>query len=113
MSKMLRNMVGAKHAILSEDLKRYLVQTILDQMHLSPLALNIQPILADYDHTLRLYPLPTALVLADKYDRYKLTYMGCHVFNPGTFSSNTPAFWMYKPAELNSEECVLDAPVDD
>ncbi|KAF9439390.1 hypothetical protein P691DRAFT_769947 [Macrolepiota fuliginosa MF-IS2] len=67
-------------------------------MHLSPLVLKLQPILADYDHTLRLYPLPTALVLADKYDQYKLTYMGCHVFNPGTLSSNTPAFWMYKPA---------------
>jgi DNA polymerase epsilon subunit 2 len=95
-------------------------------MHLCPLALNIQPVLADYDHSLRLYPLPTVvrgppltsltkvfrlrvlclmqLVLADKYDRYKLTYMGCHVFNPGTFSSNKPVFWMYKPAELNSEE---------
>ncbi|XP_006460256.1 hypothetical protein AGABI2DRAFT_150224 [Agaricus bisporus var. bisporus H97] len=104
MSKMLRNMIGTKAEISSEDLKRYLVQTILDQMHLCPLALNIQPILADYDHSLRLYPLPTALVLADKYDRYKLTYMGCHVFNPGTFSSNKPVFWMYKPAELNSEE---------
>lgn len=30
-------------------------------MHLCPLALNIQPILADYDHSLRLYPLPTAV----------------------------------------------------
>lgn len=113
MSKILRNMVGAKLDVSSSDLKRYLVQTILDQMHLSPLALSIQPVLADYDHALRLYPLPTTLVLADKYDRYKLTYMGCHVFNPGTFSSNTPVFWMYKPAELNSEECVLDIPTDD
>lgn len=30
-------------------------------MHLSPLSLNIQPVLADYDHTLRLYPLPTVV----------------------------------------------------
>ena len=31
--------------------------------------------------------MPTALVLADKYDRYELTYEGCHVFNPGRFVS--------------------------
>lgn len=30
-------------------------------MHLSPLSLNIQPVLADYDHSLRLYPLPTTV----------------------------------------------------
>ena len=30
-------------------------------MHLSPLALSIQPVLPDYDHALRLYPLPTTV----------------------------------------------------
>lgn len=29
--------------------------------------------------------MPSALVLADKYERYELTYEGCHVFNPGRF----------------------------
>ncbi|KAF9464455.1 DNA polymerase epsilon, subunit B, partial [Collybia nuda] len=104
MSRMLRNVVGVKPDVNSEDLKRYLVQSILDQAHLSPLTINIQPTLPDYDHALRLYPLPTALVLADKYDRYKITYTGCHVFNPGSFIGNSFVFSTYKPSEANSEE---------
>ncbi|KAF9008989.1 epsilon DNA polymerase [Cyathus striatus] len=108
MSKMLRNTVRAKSNIESKDLKKYLVQTILDQGHLNPLTIQIQPTLSDYDHSLRLYPLPTTVVLADKYDHYNVTYTGCHVFNPGRFVSNSLTFYTYKPAEVNSEECVLD-----
>ncbi|KAK7060583.1 DNA-directed DNA polymerase epsilon, subunit B [Paramarasmius palmivorus] len=111
MSKMMRNLTGVKVDADSEDLQRYLVQTILDQAHLSPIANNIQPTLSDFDHSLRLYPLPTAFCLADKYDRFKVTYTGCHVFNPGSFVGNSFNFSTYKPSEINSEECVLE--VDD
>lgn len=38
-----------------------LVQTILDQAHLAPLPLNVRPILWDFDHALRLYPMPTTV----------------------------------------------------
>ncbi|KAF7433025.1 DNA-directed DNA polymerase epsilon, subunit B [Pleurotus ostreatus] len=104
MSRILRNTVGVKPDIQSGDLKKYLVQTVLDQAHLNPFVVNISPTLSDFDHTLRLYPLPTVVVLADKYDRYKVTYTGCHVFNPGSFVRNSFSFWAYKPAECNSEE---------
>ncbi|CAK5275530.1 unnamed protein product [Mycena citricolor] len=104
MARMLRNIVGVKLDARSEDLKRFLVQTILDQGHLCPLTINIQGTLSDFDHSLRLYPLPTAVVLADKYDRYKITYTGCHVFNPGSFVGPQFVFSTYQPAELNSEE---------
>ncbi|KAF8974466.1 DNA polymerase epsilon, subunit B [Flammula alnicola] len=104
MARMLRNVVGVKPDVKSEDLKRFLVQSILDQSHLSPLTIDIQPVLSDYDHSLRLYPLPTALILADKYDSYKVTYTGCHVFNPGSFVGKALAFSTYTPAEVNSEE---------
>lgn len=96
------------------------MQSILDQGHLCPLTVNIQATLSDYDHSLRLYPLPTAvstyssvfshvrtciqLVIADKYDRYKMTYTGCHVFNPGSFVGASFVFSTYQPAEVNSEE---------
>ncbi|KAF5333197.1 hypothetical protein D9611_002432 [Ephemerocybe angulata] len=113
MSKMLRNIVGVKPEVKSEDLKRYLVQTILDQGHLSPLSTHIQPTLSDYDHALRLYPLPTTLILADKYDRYALTYTGCHVLNPGSFIGKALSWSMYKPAEANSEECTLELDTED
>ncbi|KAI0832362.1 epsilon DNA polymerase [Trametes gibbosa] len=113
MSRMLRNLVGVKPDVKNDDLKRYLVQTILDQSHLMPINVSIQPTLSEYDHALRLYPLPTAVVLADKYDRYQMTYEGCHVFNPGRFLGNTFTFSAYAPARRESEECVLDASSDD
>lgn len=109
-----------------------LVQTILDQSHLIPLTTQIQPTLCDFDHTLRLYPLPTAVrlqrfyadntglicivhkvVLADKYEKYKLTYSGCHVFNPGSFLAKSFAFSTYSPAETSSEEGAIDMDAED
>jgi len=55
--------------------------------------------------------MPTAVVLADKYERYELTYEGCHVFNPGRFVSGGGAegeggefeWAMYYPATGRSE----------
>jgi len=54
--------------------------------------------------------MPTALVLADKYERYELTYEGCHVFNPGRFVSGSGGegggdfeWGMYYPATGRSE----------
>lgn len=44
------------------------------------------------------------LVLADKYEGYKVTYAGCHVFNPGRFVGKSLVFSTYTPAEVNSEE---------
>jgi DNA polymerase epsilon subunit 2 len=83
MARMLRSVVGVKPEVRNDDLKRFvsgsfldvvfnrglklchqLVQSILDQAHLSPFTSNIQPVLPDYDHTLRLYPLPTAVALS-------------------------------------------------
>ncbi|TFY59686.1 hypothetical protein EVJ58_g5635 [Rhodofomes roseus] len=108
MARMLRNLVGVKPNVHTDDLKRYLVQSILDQSHLVPLTTSIQPVLHDFDHTLRLYPLPTTVVLADKYDRYQMTYEGCHVFNPGSFVGSSFTFSAYTPSRRESEECVLD-----
>ncbi|KAH9899927.1 epsilon DNA polymerase [Cubamyces lactineus] len=113
MSRMLRNLVGVKPDVKNDDLKRYLVQTILDQSHLMPVTASIQPTLSEYDHALRLYPLPTAVVLADRYDKYQMTYEGCHVFNPGRFVGNSFTFSAYAPARRESEECVLDLDLDD
>ncbi|KAL6309658.1 epsilon DNA polymerase [Sparassis latifolia] len=104
MSKMLRNLVGVKPDVRNDDLKRYLVQTILDQSHLIPLTNTIQPVLSDFDHALRLYPLPTAVILADKYDRYQMSYEHCHVFNPGSFVGSSFTFSAYTPSLQQSEE---------
>ncbi|KAG0149090.1 hypothetical protein CROQUDRAFT_40505 [Cronartium quercuum f. sp. fusiforme G11] len=112
MSKMCRNLVSEslKDPTLAleterEDMSKFLVQTILDQAHLSPLSLHIRPVLWEFDQALRLYPMPTALVLADKYPPYRLTYEGCHVFNPGSFGVGSKAIWAnYHLATRTSEE---------
>jgi DNA polymerase epsilon subunit 2 len=63
---------------------RKLVKTILDQGHLAPFPLASRPVLWDYGSSLNLYPLPTALVLADaEAPPFSITYEGCHVMNPG------------------------------
>ena len=43
------------------------------------------------------------LVLADKYDSYRMTYEGCHVFNPGRFLGRSLGFSTYTPASRESE----------
>lgn len=62
---------------------RRLTKTILDQAHLSPFSTSYRPVHWDYGNALQLYPLPTALVLADpEAPAFALNYMGCCVMNP-------------------------------
>lgn len=64
---------------------RKLVKTVLDQGYLSPFPMANRPVLWDYASSLQLYPLPTALVLADaEAPAFCVTYEGCHVMNPGS-----------------------------
>jgi DNA polymerase epsilon subunit 2 len=63
---------------------RRLIKTLLDQGHLSPYPLNARPVHWDFGSALQLYPLPTALVVADhEAPAFALNYMGCCVMNPG------------------------------
>ncbi|RKF59967.1 DNA polymerase epsilon subunit B [Erysiphe neolycopersici] len=61
-----------------------LVKAILDQGYLSPFSLTQRPVQWDYASSLQIYPLPTALVLADiETMAFVTTYEGCCVMNPG------------------------------
>lgn len=102
------------------------MQTVLDQAHLAPLPISVRPVLWDYDHALRLYPMPTTvskadpppprrrhhhsqksrptnerfdpqLVLADSFEPYKLVYERCLVFNPGSFQRKRFGWSTYHP----------------
>lgn len=72
---------------------QHAVKTLLDQGHLSPLP---SPIYWQYDHALRLYPLPDALILGDRVDQFFETYASCDCINPGPFS-NDFSFVVYRP----------------
>ncbi|KGO72321.1 DNA polymerase alpha/epsilon, subunit B [Penicillium italicum] len=66
------------------SMARRLVKTVLDQGTISPFPLPLRPVLWDHASALQLYPLPTALVLADpEAAPFCMTYEGCHVMNPG------------------------------
>ncbi|KAI1103161.1 DNA polymerase alpha/epsilon subunit B-domain-containing protein [Jackrogersella minutella] len=63
---------------------RKLVKTVLDQGFLCPFRHAIRPVHWDHATALHLYPLPTAMVLADPTaPPFCVTYEGCHVMNPG------------------------------
>ncbi|KDE08141.1 hypothetical protein MVLG_01622 [Microbotryum lychnidis-dioicae p1A1 Lamole] len=100
MGRMMRNAVrlgGPRNDGDMANSRKALVQTIIDQAHLTPLPLNVRPVLWDYDHAMRLYPMPTTLILADKFDPYKLVYEGCLAFNPGSFMRQRFTWSTYHP----------------
>lgn len=69
---------------LATQIGRRITKTLLDQAHLSPFPLSLRPVAWDYASSLSLYPLPTALVIADaEAPPFCVTYEGCHVMNPG------------------------------
>jgi len=78
-----------------------MVSTQLRQSHVCPLPLSVQPVMWDHDHALRLYPLPDALVMADRTDAAHATVgddpdAATRCMNPGSFGA-TGTFVCYLP----------------
>jgi DNA polymerase epsilon subunit 2 len=107
LQKMRRHCVKDPSVREACDMYEHLVATICDQAHLSPLPLVVKPIYWQYDHTLRLYPLPQLLILADVVDQYDTQYTNCHCVNPGSFSSDF-SFIAYTPAECIAQFSRVD-----
>eukprot|EP01038_Epipyxis_sp_PR26KG_P013213 gene13213-17712_t len=84
------------------DITQQLVESILDQAHLCPLPLHARPVHWELDYTLRLFPLPHLLILADHADHYSYVYKACTTVNPGSFSSDY-SFVVYRPASKSVE----------
>ncbi|GAA5887987.1 hypothetical protein JCM16303_005226 [Sporobolomyces ruberrimus] len=115
MARVMRNAVRfvGDEGVKKGDLKKALVQTILDQAHLAPLPLPVRPVFWDYDHALRLYPMPTTLVLADAFDPYKLVYEQCLVFNPGSFMRKKFSWSTYHPHMAEVKERMEESELPD
>lgn len=60
----------------------HLALTVLQQSHLCPLPLVLQPVYWQYDHALHLYPLPSVVVIADSLRQAEHSHRGCRVLNP-------------------------------
>ena len=82
-------------------------KTILCQGHLCPLPLHVAPIDWNYDHALRMYPLPNVLILGDKASAYTITCKSTQVANPGCFASDF-TFYSYDPSIKELELCALE-----
>jgi len=104
LQKMSRNAIKIPDA---EKLAEDLTKTIICQAHLSPLPLHVVPIYWNYDHVMRLYPLPDLVVVADKQKAYTHTHSDCTVISPGSFSFNNFGFKVYVPSTKQIEDCVL------
>jgi hypothetical protein len=64
----------------------HLALTLLQQSHLCPLPLVVQPVHWMFDHVMQLYPLPHAVVLADTSPQASYKHEGCHVINPVSYA---------------------------
>lgn len=64
----------------------HLSSTVIHNAHLLPLPLYVKPVFWQHDHTLRLHPLPDALVLGDLAEPFESEKSGCKVLNPSPFA---------------------------
>uniref|UniRef100_A0A8C5QHH1 DNA polymerase epsilon subunit n=1 Tax=Leptobrachium leishanense TaxID=445787 RepID=A0A8C5QHH1_9ANUR len=104
-NKMCRNCVHFPSSSL--DIPTQFVKTILSQGHLTPLPLFVSPVYWAYDYTLRLYPLPDLVVIADKYDPFSITNAECLTMNPGSFPRSGFSFKVYYPSSKTAEDSKL------
>ncbi|KAM6273543.1 DNA polymerase epsilon subunit 2 isoform 2-T2 [Porphyrio hochstetteri] len=104
-NKMCRNCVRFPSS--SMDIPSHFVKTLLSQGHLTPLPLYVSPVYWAYDYTLRIYPLPDMLVIADKYDPFTVTNTDCLCINPGSFPRSGFSFKVFYPSNKAVEDSKL------
>lgn len=83
------------------------LKSCLDQSTLSPFSLASQTVLWDSDHSLSLYPIPDALITAERQNCYEFAYEDCKCANPGSFPSAEGSFLLYNPAQKRFDLCEM------
>ncbi|NXD70707.1 DPOE2 polymerase, partial [Eolophus roseicapillus] len=101
-NKMCRNCVRFPSSNM--DIPNHFVKTILSQGHLTPLPLYVSPVYWAYDYSLRVYPVPDVLVIADKYDPFTVTNTDCVCINPGSFPRSGFSFKVFYPSNKTVED---------
>uniref|UniRef100_A0A8C3JUE1 DNA polymerase epsilon subunit n=1 Tax=Calidris pygmaea TaxID=425635 RepID=A0A8C3JUE1_9CHAR len=104
-NKMCRNCVRFPSSNM--DIPNHFVKTILSQGHLTPLPLYVSPVYWAYDYTLRVYPVPDVLVIADKHDPFTVTNTDCLCINPGSFPRSGFSFKVFYPSNKTVEDSKL------
>ncbi|KAM6130891.1 LOW QUALITY PROTEIN: DNA polymerase epsilon subunit 2 [Pterocles gutturalis] len=101
-NKMCRNCVRFPSSNM--DIPNHFVKTLLSQGHLTPLPLYVSPVYWAYDYSLRVYPVPDMLVIADKYDPFTVTNTDCLCINPGSFPRSGFSFKVFYPSNKTVED---------
>uniref|UniRef100_A0A8B9F9R5 DNA polymerase epsilon subunit n=1 Tax=Amazona collaria TaxID=241587 RepID=A0A8B9F9R5_9PSIT len=101
-NKMCRNCVRFPSSKM--DIPNHFVKTVLSQGHLTPLPLYVSPVYWAYDYSLRVYPVPDMLVIADKYDPFTVTNTDCVCINPGSFPRSGFSFKVFYPSNKTVED---------
>ena len=104
-NKMCRNSIHLPSDL--KDIPVQLMKTVLAQAHLCPLPAHVRPIYWTQDHSLRVYPIPDLMLLADKYDPYTCSSLECVCTNPSSFARNEFAFKVYWPSTKELEDCKI------
>lgn len=104
-NKMCRNSINLPTEL--KDIPVQLVKTILAQAHICPIPPHVRPIYWTQDHSLRVYPVPDLMILADKYDPYTCSSLECTCTNPSSFARNEFAFKVYWPSTRELEDCKI------
>ncbi|XP_073247665.1 DNA polymerase epsilon subunit 2-like [Porites lutea] len=104
-NKMCRNSTNLPSDL--KDIPVQLMKTVLAQAHLCPIPPYVRPIYWTQDHSLRVYPVPDLMILADKYDPYTCSSLECVCTNPSSFARNEFAFKVYWPSTKELEDCKI------
>ncbi|KAK9477200.1 DNA polymerase alpha/epsilon subunit B-domain-containing protein [Lipomyces japonicus] len=92
---------------LGEKEAAMIAETILSQAHISPWPSSLRPTMAEYQHSLSLTPLPTAIFLLDPDGEAASTnFVDCTVMNPSRFllSNKREVGWIeFLPATRKSK----------
>jgi len=98
---------GRDGAPSAEHVQKETARLVLDQAHLMPLPLQESNILWDFDHTMRLYPLPHAVFIGGITKPFDTSHKECSFCSVGPFHRDG-AFYAYNPISQDLDIC--DAP---
>jgi len=87
-----------------EHVQSEVARLLLDQAHLAPLPLQESNIMWDFDHTLRLYPLPDAVFIGGISRSFAREHKGCNFCSVGPFHKES-SFYSYIPVRHLLEPC--------
>jgi len=95
---------GTSLALSPQRAREEMVRFLLDQAHLVPLPLQESNILWAFDHTLRLYPLPSAVFIGGISQPFESSYQECNFASVGPFHRDA-TFHAYYPIQEVLEPC--------